>query len=128
VPPTTTPATRTPRPPVASIPRLPPMPATAAGNTPGHSAAPGQGSGEAPPANGPKTPKPTSTGTTAGNPSRPDEFPPASQHSDAEQAAKNAVGSGADDSLLLAVLLLGFTLAVGGMVLIAGRRGGRRVH
>jgi len=80
--------------------------------------------------NGSGTPTPKPTNSTPGKGSRPDEFPPttASQHSDAEQAAKNAVGSGADDSLLLAVLLLGFTLAVGGMVLIAGRRGGRRVH
>jgi hypothetical protein len=35
---------------------------------------------------------------------------------------------GARDSLLLAVLVLGFTLAVSGVVIAAGRRGGRRVH
>jgi hypothetical protein len=49
-------------------------------------------------------------------------------HQNAEQAAKNADGSGANDTLLLTVLVLGFTAAVGGVVIAAGRRGGRRVH
>jgi hypothetical protein len=35
---------------------------------------------------------------------------------------------GADDSLLLAALVLGFTLAVSGVVVAAGLRGGRRVR
>jgi hypothetical protein len=38
------------------------------------------------------------------------------------------VGSGANDTLLLAVLVLGFAVAVSGVVIAAGRRGGRRVH
>jgi hypothetical protein len=46
----------------------------------------------------------------------------------AEQAARNAVGSRANDTLLLAVLVLGFAVAVSGVVIAAGRRGGRRVH
>jgi len=41
-------------------------------------------------------------------------------------AAKSAVG--ADDSLLLVALVLGFTFAVSGVVVAAGLRGGRRVR
>jgi hypothetical protein len=51
-----------------------------------------------------------------------------SNHGAAEKAAKKADGAGADDTLLLAVLVLGFTVAVSGVVIAAGRRGGRRVH
>jgi hypothetical protein len=43
-----------------------------------------------------------------------------------EVAAKSSVG--ANDSALLAVLVLGFTIAVSGVVLVAGRRGGRRTR
>jgi hypothetical protein len=41
-------------------------------------------------------------------------------------AAKSAVGT--RDSLLLGALILGFTFAVGAVVVVAGLRGGRRVH
>jgi hypothetical protein len=52
---------------------------------------------------------------------------PGGSQGNAEQAAKNAAKSGADDSVLLAVLVLGFAVAVSGVVIVAGRRGGRRV-
>jgi hypothetical protein len=51
---------------------------------------------------------------------------PGGSQGNAEQAAKNAAKSGADDSVLLAVLVLGFAVAVSGVVIVAGRRGGRR--
>jgi hypothetical protein len=46
--------------------------------------------------------------------------------SQVEVAAKSA--EGADDSLLLAALVLGFTFAVSGVVVAAGMRGGRRAR
>lgn len=79
-------------------------------------------------------------GEAAGDASKPtgqqNDSPPApnssanagSNQASGEQAAKKAVGAGADDTLLLAVLVLGFTVAVSGVVIVAGRRGGRRVH
>jgi hypothetical protein len=96
-----------------------------------HSAGEGNSSlGNATPTGPAESPGPSSTSTgrqgdgsqppgTAGN--------PGSNHSTAEQAAKNAAKSGADDSVLLAVLVLGFAVAVSGVVIVAGRRGGRRV-
>jgi hypothetical protein len=65
--------------------------------------------------------QPRDPGQTAG--------PPANTNNSrehAEQGAKNAAG--ANDTLLLAALVLGFTVAVSGVVVAAGRRGGRRVH
>jgi hypothetical protein len=93
-------------------------------------------------------PEPSSTDTSAGNgtanppsksgshPQGPSQqIPPArpgtnteGNHQGAEQAAQKADGSGANDTLLLTVLVLGFTAAVGGVVIAAGRRGGGRVH
>jgi hypothetical protein len=100
------------------------MPANGAGNV-GHVAS--------------TTPQTTHTGTASSpgsNPTstRPDGSPqptgpPASADSrreHAEQGAKNAAG--ANDTLLLAALVLVFTVAVSGVVVAAGRRGGRRVH
>jgi hypothetical protein len=103
------------------------MGAAAPGNLPGHSAVT-------------TTPQTTHTGTPGSPGSNPTSTseqdgssqpggPPASPNSrreHAEQGAKNA--SGADDTLLLTALVLVFTVAVSGVVVAAGRRGGHRVH
>ncbi|HEY2984167.1 MAG TPA: hypothetical protein VGJ38_08455, partial [Jatrophihabitantaceae bacterium] len=60
--------------------------------------------------------------------------PPSQSHSTAasgsgrrvEVAARSTAG--ANDSVLLAVLVLCFTIAVSGVVLVAGRRSGRRAR
>jgi hypothetical protein len=111
------------------MPPPPFVPATAAANVPAHSAV-------STPAGGNGSPTGPSTSATAGSGHRPGDVSQsagpagntAGNHSSAEQAAKNAAKSGADDSVLLAVLVLGFAVAVSGVVIVAGRRGGHRVR
>ncbi|HKF32514.1 MAG TPA: hypothetical protein VKB37_09090 [Jatrophihabitantaceae bacterium] len=121
-------STTTPR----ATPSLPSVGANAAPANVSHSAGePGTPTGSGAPAGAPGSPGSTSTpkggpgdGTHGPGPAA---NPGGGSHGNAEQAAKNAAKSGADDSVLLAVLILGFAVAVSGVVIVAGRRGGRRV-
>ncbi len=73
--------------------------------------APASGAGVSPP-----------TGGNATSPPAP--APRSSQRQPVDVAAKSSVG--ADDSILLAGLVMVFALAVSGVVIIAGHRAGRR--
>jgi len=87
---------------------------------------------------GATNPGPAGSPPTSGSPGAPNgngsphsgdsrQSPPATAGgSQVEVAAKSA--EGADDSLLLAALVLGFTFAVSGVVVAAGMRGGRRAR
>ncbi|HYU04823.1 MAG TPA: hypothetical protein VEL02_13340 [Jatrophihabitantaceae bacterium] len=67
----------------------------------------------------------TSTSTPA-PPSQSDSATSSGSGQRVEVAARSTAG--ANDSVLLAVLVLCFTIAVSGVVLVAGRRSGRRAR